>query len=1505
MTDLLYKSIHTKQLSLSALLLVSIPLSQFSQSVLAQAKSEGARLNPARTSGLVLSTTAVTESLRSDDSLAKAFDAFWRGQVTMRASDFQQAANRVSRLLINPSISLPTRHLWLAQRAVFRQFSQFLSERYESSSTLSHSESRQAWRDQLSDIDRSLAYPNLPDSLRAGLFVAKGLAMRQLFQRTSSRQAFNRAQNLFHDWAYLNALLSDFFTDQGVYDEAEELLNQSCRQDSTVLLARYLLGWVYSKTNRLNEAEQIAKQLIRTDSKFYFAYNLLAAVYEQWHRDDEVKKQYNTLLGINPRWTIAYTNFSNFYKNREQYEQALKLANQANSIHPETCIVYSRIASIYRALGKKDSVLSYYKKCYKLDSAYAHDIGNYYFDKFTPEGYKEAEQWYQIALKADSTNSFTNYRLGQIRRLNGNYQQAVPFYQQAIRTNRKYVKAYVMLGECYGKLNQRVLAIDNYERALKLMPNDTANLYKLGYQYANEADSLLKIKQIIQAQNILEKGARLGHPQCADLAYGLKAEFSGIEAESDGYKDEADSLFKIAQYWYLRAALHIPFHKIAHAGLIRLYDDKKIPMNTKMYSFWKGIEEQPVKSISVPCQTEYGEQLVSIYLFNDYLPGVHPLAYEKERVKLEQDKAVIPHNFMQEAAIIYLKAKKEEKSFLKKLNESEISDKEMELISNNLHVPQETNTSLFYILIDEKASNEIEKLLRDFYNRNKRKNARYLDVLNKAKASEEEMQSLKKIYRIAKRYKTDFINLLSYAKGMDNDTGIRKNDLDIKAVERKIILLSDQPNPNTYLALLDTLAQLYEKRLLLGQDNYEHREKAATSYLTLGKQWWRLAKDSLKLLQATKQAFRLDSTNGETVRWLALAWVLAPEGDSLQQHHMRFNTQLYKGHPFQDYFFDDLDSLQQSAGSSPLAKQFYSVVNTPYQQARKGRYSLESALHESEPVKLKELAKGYEADSTKEGRNNARQVYQRLTTLKPNDTTFAVQEWQALLRINGKTPPYKADSVRLNELYSLFLHSRNSEIVRQSIYDYNSYADQLGFDQLETRLSCHEKLVELHRHWLTISPNDKEARDGLSNHLYWQGYFQLCTQKTWQALISADEGLGLAAPEKADHCRALVAMTKVYWGQFTGAEPELKRLGDLKWNGEPYYLTYGDWMLGIYQLLKLRGKTPPEDSKFQNFLKEIIHDDELLYKNGLLSDDELLTGDVSQQKLWLRIHLRSDIPLQTYRSQVAKREDVLKTLFDYGQTSGLLEAARSLRHRVQQAGIGRDEALYFARQARDLYSRVGNKFGEKAEIQDTLAIEYGSLAYSFLKWESKEEALQVIKDASKYNLDEEQYFRTLPDFERTSRLLEAAQSLRYRVQEVGADRDEALYFARQARDLYDQIDRKFREQPGIKASLASGYGSLAYSFLKRGAHKEALQVVKKAFEYNPNEDYTLTNLPLAYLLNDEFDKARALYLDIAKRRWKADQRYETYREVFLSDLMDLESSGIHHPDFNRIRALLR
>jgi hypothetical protein len=82
----------------------------------------------------------------------------------------------------------------------------------------------------------------------------------------------------------------------------------------------------------------------------------------------------------------------------------------------------------------------------------------------------------------------------------------------------------------------------------------------------------------------------------------------------------------------------------------------------------------------------------------------------------------------------------------------------------------------------------------------------------------------------------------------------------------------------------------------------------------------------------------------------------------------------------------------------------------------------------------------------------------------------------------------------------------------------------------------------------------------------------------------------------------------------------------------------------------------------------------------------------------------------------------------------------------------------------------------------------------------------------------------------------------------------------------------------------------------------AIESAQKTLILNPLSVKVETNLALGYLLSDQYDKAEVIY-----RKWKGKKfeagDAENADAIFLNDIAELESFGIRHADFQKVKEM--
>jgi Flp pilus assembly protein TadD len=137
----------------------------------------------------------------------------------------------------------------------------------------------------------------------------------------------------------------------------------------------------------------------------------------------------------------------------------------------------------------------------------------------------------------------------------------------------------------------------------------------------------------------------------------------------------------------------------------------------------------------------------------------------------------------------------------------------------------------------------------------------------------------------------------------------------------------------------------------------------------------------------------------------------------------------------------------------------------------------------------------------------------------------------------------------------------------------------------------------------------------------------------------------------------------------------------------------------------------------------------------------------------------------------------------------------------------------------------------------------------------------------------------------------------------------------EAETYYDHADADAKEkryeaavkdmQKAIELDPTNGeyYSDLGWYQLFNRKPRESIAASLKALELSPDDAVLIKgNLAHGYLFDNQFDKAKAIYLENKDAKLGDDER--TFSQAVLDDFKELQDAGITHPDMDKIKALL-
>lgn len=120
---------------------------------------------------------------------------------------------------------------------------------------------------------------------------------------------------------------------------------------------------------------------------------------------------------------------------------------------------------------------------------------------------------------------------------------------------------------------------------------------------------------------------------------------------------------------------------------------------------------------------------------------------------------------------------------------------------------------------------------------------------------------------------------------------------------------------------------------------------------------------------------------------------------------------------------------------------------------------------------------------------------------------------------------------------------------------------------------------------------------------------------------------------------------------------------------------------------------------------------------------------------------------------------------------------------------------------------------------------------------------------------------------------------------------------------YDETTKDLQKAIELNPKNGNYYLELGWNQLFNRKPREAIAASLKALELSPDDAIIIkTNLAHGYLFDNQFDKAKAIYLE--NKDAKIGDNKRSFSQAVLDDFKELQEAGITNPDMEKIKALL-
>jgi serine/threonine protein kinase/Flp pilus assembly protein TadD len=336
----------------------------------------------------------------------------------------------------------------------------------------------------------------------------------------------------------------------GIKPSEEEISRSEARQTTNIRAYDLYMQGRYALVGRDLESIQSAldyfDQALHEDPVFVLTYVGTADAYLRMYdfKNDNtwIQKALSSAQAaeqLDDKLPEVHSVLGSIYVATGKYAEAVTELKRAISLAPGSDEAYRRLGAAYRDSGNYARAIEAFQKAVELNPyfwANHNALGNVYFQ--SGDYLKASQSFKQVAVLApDIDAGYEN--IGDVFLQRGMYQESIPFYQKSLQF--QHFSTYSNLGTSYFLLKQYPNAIEMFEKAVALNPNDTDLMVNL-------ADAYRGAGQQDKARATYEQAIAVGfkelqtNPQNADVMSEIALSYAKI-----GKAPEAQKLIRQAR----------------------------------------------------------------------------------------------------------------------------------------------------------------------------------------------------------------------------------------------------------------------------------------------------------------------------------------------------------------------------------------------------------------------------------------------------------------------------------------------------------------------------------------------------------------------------------------------------------------------------------------------------------------------------------------------------------------------------------------------------------------------------------------------------------------------------------------------------------------------------------------------------------------------------------------------------------------------------------------------
>ncbi|NLP43250.1 MAG: tetratricopeptide repeat protein [Peptococcaceae bacterium] len=262
-------------------------------------------------------------------------------------------------------------------------------------------------------------------------------------------------------------LKADCLLELGRSQEAIQTLNKLLRLAPTDAETLYRLGSIYVFYGEYEDALMCFNGCCKLRPNNSHYWEMKAEMLIKLNKLDEACLSYKKALRLGGRPHII-SRLAYCYAIKGNISKAQKLLNKALKIEPDNYDALCNLAAIYHKLNKNDQAYKLFNKAYNLNQNDPILLNNLGYVCFKLGRTRKAIEYYNQALDIEPSNITVLYNLSICFLAKGQLEEACKTLEKLISLDSENSSFWVLLGNTYEQLSRHRIAVDCFNKSLKL-----------------------------------------------------------------------------------------------------------------------------------------------------------------------------------------------------------------------------------------------------------------------------------------------------------------------------------------------------------------------------------------------------------------------------------------------------------------------------------------------------------------------------------------------------------------------------------------------------------------------------------------------------------------------------------------------------------------------------------------------------------------------------------------------------------------------------------------------------------------------------------------------------------------------------------------------------------------------------------------------------------------------------------------------------------------------------